>query len=348
MRPPFLHEFHYLRAFTIILIVAAHTLRLPSEYHSLYPDLKQVLDNLNETAFHASTLLLLFITGFLFAHLHDKHAGIAAYYRNRLLYVYLPYVLLSIAIVLEKSLPVGLDAASLAEFASSCAWHIVHGKADLQYWYLPFVLPIFLLSPALLTIPPRRFGMLVLAASLLPLLGTRAGTEITLGQYLYFLPAYLQGIYVARHYDSLRSTIEKHRGKLIATVIVTSLGILAMRTATHENTYMVAGINLCESLYYVQKTALCLLALSFLSSLKPGRTTWMLDRISVYSFAIYFLHLIVDRTLANHLFDFHPEHPLFAILVAGLRPAATILATLLFCVALKKLIGKHSRLLVGA
>src|SRR5688572_33063046 len=88
----FLRHVHYFRAFAIVSILFAHLWELPIGH-----DDRPTLYAVRELLFHASTMYFLFISGFLSIHL-SADFDTKRYYRSKLLYVVVPYTLLSTAI----------------------------------------------------------------------------------------------------------------------------------------------------------------------------------------------------------------------------------------------------------
>ncbi len=148
MASKFLWSFHYFRAFAILNIVVLHLWVLPNNGSSLVR-FQMVF---KELIFHSSTLYFLFISGFLVMHLKEKLTW-KRFYLAKFRNVLLPYLIISIALIVlyavlgsEKQI---IDRA----FLSNSMLALIYGKVNFHLWYIPFIIPIFLLTPFLLKIP---------------------------------------------------------------------------------------------------------------------------------------------------------------------------------------------------
>jgi surface polysaccharide O-acyltransferase-like enzyme len=94
--------------------------------------------------------------------------------------VLVPYILLTTLLAVSGRVDVSGD--HVFDLASV----YLGGTAQTQFWYIPFIAVVFLVSPLLLNINFSGVGIVLIA--LIPLLGTRTGTEITFWQFAYFSP----------------------------------------------------------------------------------------------------------------------------------------------------------------
>lgn len=338
----FLPNIHYFRAFAIVNIVFVHVWRLPKSLEHTTGAI--IIDQIREVLFHDSTLYFLFISGFLFHHLSPRFE-LGKFYKNKALYVLLPYVMLSLFFI---SLSFNYATQPLNVLWKQMITAIFRGKAFVQYWYIPFISLLFLFSPLLLKIPKKHLGYLTFFACLFSLLGTRTGTGITIFQYLYFAPTYLLGFYLSSNYDNFFDWIKKGKYVLVVISLVSS-GLLFYGYKNDYSAFF-SVINPIETIFFIQKVALICLALIGLKKLT--KTTYpFLDYLARYSFGLYFLHVAIRNLLQpvfeNMLVVYTIENTLFLILLSLLYAFIVLLITLLVCLLVKKIAGRFTPYLIG-
>jgi hypothetical protein len=340
-KKPFLRFIHHFRGFAILNVMLVHLWKIPGEYKE-EPGVA-FADAVRELLFHDSTIYFLFISGFLAGYLAQK-MPVLKYYRNKCLYVVLPYVLLSCALFMEVKVRHGMP---LGEIVSQLPTVLAHGAAQFQYWYIPFIIPLFLVTPLLLKLPPKTLSLIALGSVVMPLLGTRTGIVVSLGQYIYFTPVYVIGVHAAVNYP--RSFKGLERSKWFCVVIAVSSSLVLLKLGVADALFFM-GINIIESLFYVQKLALCLLFLALFMNMEERKSP-ALDQFAVCSFTLYFLHVrIAFMGGISEKF-----YAVVAKLSTSLLVPLSIVYTLGMCfvllgisMVLRKILGKYSRYLVGS
>lgn len=339
----FLRHIHYFRGFAIVNIVFVHTLYVPSSLQD-YPG-AAFIDVFREVAFHASTIYFLFISGFLFFHLSGNF-NINVYYKKKFLNVILPYSILTILIVISENFS-SIVQSEIPKYyyIKKIIWSLFYGKAKFQYWYIPFISLVFIVSPLLLKIPKNTFKNIVLFSLLMPLFGTRTGITISIWQYAYFFPIYMLGIFAAMNYDSFISAIKNEQKKLIIIAITSTIILVFL----HQNNLKFRMINISEAVYYIQKLSICFLCINILAYYEEKKII-LLDYLAKYSFAIYFTHTMVSSKYIVKIYNqyFFQELPGLIVPLSILYSIAIIFSSLLVCMIAKKILGKHSRYFVGA
>ena len=339
-RPPrvqrgFLRHVHYFRAFAIMSILFAHLWELPLDHAD-----RPVLHSVRSLLFHASTIYFLFISGFLFIHLSNKF-DIKRYYRSKALFVLLPYTLLSTAIFLVKH---GKTLGSEGTFTllRELGLMLLTGTAVGPYWYIPFVVLTFLVSPLLLALPRRALRWLCLVACPLPLLGTRTDS-VTLPLFVYFFPVYLLGCLAATNYGAFTEFVRSKRWPLLGTAALSTILLATLNSEPH----FVGWVNVSESLFYIQKISICFLVLEALRRWESWDAR-LLGSIATYSFAIYFTHPFI--AFAERELDILSWLPNIEWLVLGSSVALVPVLlglNLLLCAGAKRILGQRSRYLIG-
>lgn len=342
----FLNHIHYFRGFAIINIVMAHVWRLPPEFRN-QPG-AQLIPPLREVVFHDSTIYFLFISGFLLQYLAPRIKA-KKYYKSKLFFVVFPFLFMSLSITfLRFFISKGHGEVSLLSFLTQAMEPIALGNAQVQYWYIPFIVPIFLISPFLLKIPKSIFNKVCFLVCFFPILGTRTGTQIGIGQYIYFLPIYLLGMRAAMDYPEFLSYIKHRFYYLFVIFSMTSVVLLLIYIGFLEIPYCRGIVNVKESLFYFQKISICFMALIFWEKL-DNKSIPIMKNLAEYSFGIYFTHTLLFGRIDNLFYGQVVAHfPRFLLPMSIVLAMMTLLVSLLFCIASKNIFGKKSRLLIGA
>lgn len=339
----FIKHIHYFRAFAIINIVFVHIWYIPLKYQD-YPGL-MFINITREVAFHDSAIYFIFVSGFLFYYLSPKFELIK-YYKSKLFNVIFPYIFLtSLIILFDKTILIVHHEYTIFDLFKKIGWSLLHGSARIQYWYIPFIFLVFLVSPILLKVPKNIFHKVVMVGCLLPLLGTRTGTQISFLQYIYFFPIYLLGIYVAMDYSNFILLIRRKKSVLIFISIVSSILLIFLR----GKSYHIGWFNITESLYYIQKISICFLSIIILIKLENKEIAW-LDYFATYSFAIYFTHTLVGNSFIMSWYYHHvfSKSPGLIVPLSIFFVVTIAFTTLLICLIIKKILGKRSRYFIGA
>ena len=339
----FLKHIHYFRAFAIINVAVVHLWYIPSSVtKESYDSACSLVNIVREVVFHDSTIYFIFISGFLFFYLSPKFE-LKRYYKNKLINVISPYILMTLLVfLLNINKSIHLKFSSLFSI-KQILFVFLFGKAQLQYWYIPFISLVFLISPLLLKIPAKQFGRLVVFASFLPLLGTRTGAEVSVWQYIYFFPIYLQGAYIAMNYSNFMAIINTRKKELGCIAVIASLLLIYL----HGKTWQTGVFNFAESIYYIQKMSISFLIILAFKRLE-NKNISVLNNFATYSFAIYFTHTLVGNgAVRNYFYNFFSVDNSLIFLVSVAYLVVIIFTTLFICMNLKRILGKKSRFLIG-
>lgn len=338
----FLKHIHHFRAFAIMNIVCSHTWHIPSRYKGFHGATITLVDTLKEVLFHDSTIYFIYISGFLFYYLSPKFE-LTKYYKSKLFNVISPYIFMTLLILILKYVESILFQETTFYSMKEIIWTLIHGTAQIQYWYIPFVALIFFVSPLLLKIPIIRSKKIFILVSILPLFGTRTGTDISVWQYVYFFPIYLQGIHIAMNYSNFISTIKKWKIVIILVIIISSILLMYL----HINPYRYKMINISESLYYIQKLSIGLFVLLLLQK-SEDKDCGLLNKLATYSFAIYFTHTLIANLIPTYQYYLFFSNSALLIFLASIAHVIMIIFSTLFaCFVIKKILGKKSRYFIG-
>ena len=339
----FVQHLHLFRGLAILQIAMLHGARafLLRGYAQPIAETHPVFMTV-DILFHGATLYFALISGILYAQLFAG-GDQRAFYKGRLRSAGAPYLFVTalLTIILWRGGD-GLPAAFLH--------NLLHGDAWNTLWYVPVILALYLASPVLNFLASRAGGIGALVLILLPLVVSRTGTDLTPAMLVYFGGAYMLGLVLGQD-------LERRLNSIAAAwpwLAVIGAGATATLIALHVRDLDYLGpVSVRESFYYVQKLSIGLLMLTALRvwarRAAPLRDT-LLGTAATISFGIYFLHGPLMRVAAKLVGPLTPDsHPWWGLAI-GI--AATFLggltASLAIIALFQRLLGRRSRLLIGA
>lgn len=345
----FLRYVHSFRAVAIVIIVAGHavfTLTWPADSvtHHILLDL---LDG--------GTVLFVFVAGFLFHHLSSRYRY-REYLTKKLHYVLVPYLLVSIPAVIITLMFTDL-AARFPELAGTpdayrAAWLLVKGGATFNYplWFIPMITVFYLAAPLFIQFirHPRLYAVLVVLVPL-SMLAHRSNELDTLAIALYFLPAYLAGMWASQYRERLEPLLDRFWAVLGVAWLAAVLAMLVVLDH-HGNYYGAAPFSQEHGLIdwmFPQKLLLCFVLLALMrrvDQIVGDRLRFLGES----SFTIFFVHgyaLAVVQVGWGKLTGGPPEGSLAAALALAV---GVVLATLAGTALVKRVLGRRSRYLIGS
>jgi peptidoglycan/LPS O-acetylase OafA/YrhL len=334
----FLPSLEAFRAIAIICVVAGHA--ISSTGWVIDSPIEKFIANI----ILGGTNLFVFISGYLFHHVFRNRYTFKDFMLQKAQRVLVPYLFLSALPIL---MAVKNDHSSgILGAIRSYIGHLGIGDVWICYWYVPFVMAMFALSPIHRWFAGLPAKVQLTSVSLMLALASviqRPINNIGIPQLIiYFTPVYLTGIVASVHRQRLMAFLSRHHVKLL----VVALGLAALQAVLHVNTgsyHKPWGTISNIDLQLIQKIILCgwlLYALQWFDR----RENKAISLLAASSFAVFFLHpYVLDiwlRTWKHHAF-----------LSGGVAlPVAVsiILGTSILCaLAIRKVAGKRSRYLIG-
>jgi fucose 4-O-acetylase-like acetyltransferase len=333
----FLSSFVYFRAFAIIFIVAGHSYGLA------------LFARDNPASFFAGNLItggttfFVVISGYLFHHVFYPRFTYRRFLEGKARNLLAPYLLLStVAWILRHPLELGL-----AELIWIWLSILAKGSAAAGYWYIPFILLTFLISPhhvAFIQLSARsQIGILLLSLLVAAFVQKPIDDNFPLQAVITFKPAYLMGIFLSVHRNRALAILKR----LDVYVFAAGVGLAALQTAIghsgnyHSIFFTYSGIDLM----LLQELLLSLAFFSFFERLASrGAVPRLINLIAQASFGVYFLHpFAIDAAQRSRLFPPTGLPALDLVLATLLVGAACVGAAL----AIKAVAGTRSRYLIG-
>ena len=337
-----LYSLTMFRAIAIVLVVLSHATATGSVFMDTPPEL--FVWNLVT----GPTTLFVFISGFLFHHAFLKRFEFASFFAKKLRNLVVPYIVLTFV-----ALAVGCTdfefppASNWFEHLVLGGYFLATGDAAISYWYIPFVIVLFAMSPVhahFATLSMRKqmvvMGVLFLAA----LFVHRPPDCIGVVQNLiYFTPTYLLGMFCSQHRAQVYPWVTRWQMALLAAVLLLTLQLTldGQLGNSLKPMFQYGGIDLM----LIQKVCLALFLLAFLRRFEGWRSR-PVDMLADTSFAVFFLHpipiqLFVDSPLAAPLLG---QESWLVYLAATIVCIAACAAAALWS---RRLFGPQSRLLTG-
>ncbi len=350
----YLRSLAFFRGVAIVLIVAGHCFALVDWSAERLPE--KLLENLVK----GSTVLFVFISGFLFHHVFAPKFQLRRFLGKKLRFVLLPYLTLSLAPVVYFVFIEGAGPFSeliysgrpglWGEHLQPALMYLWTGRHLLAYWYIPFIMVVFALSPVFLGYLrlPLWARLLIMGATLIvAMLVHRPVKNISVLQsVVYFLPAYLLGMNVSLHKRAvLRRLAGKEPWLALAVIGLASaqLTLYTQYSNLHKQPLEWGGVDIL----LLQKLIACLLLYALLERLRE-RELPVLDALASSSFAIFFLHPLL--LLGLRRYDTQ-DWPLFGALPPTLGWLVWVVAVTLACYGvasiIRALLGRYSRYIIG-
>lgn len=294
----FIEYLHSFRGFAILCVLIVHIAVMPivAYYDFGEPNQKDILFIINEVLFHASTIYFALISGILFSAVLEKR-GFKRFYRNKFLYIFLPYLFFTMLLSLGRP-PEGPDDpgglhTNLLSYLSAVGRNLVLGKAMPIYWYLPVLFILYFLTPVLSAIINAKnvLKWLVIPIMLVPLFISRQpisfGPDFYWQDAVYFIGVYTVGIWVGGRLDSVMEWLE-NRIVTLGIIAIVMTGVLAYFHWTDIN---LIGFTLVrESAHYMHKLAIAGLVLVWFKRMSSQPK--FMTILAKDAFAIYFIHYI--------------------------------------------------------
>lgn len=231
-------------------------------------------------------------------------------------------------------------------------WLLLKGGATFNYplWFIPMITLFYLAAPVFIQFVrhPRLYVVLVVLIPL-SMLAHRSDELDTVGIAVYFLPAYLAGMWASHHRAALEPVLDRWLVAL-SVAFVGSVAAMLLPLDHHGNYYGAYPFSQEHGLIdwmFAQKLLLCFTLLAVLRRLDAAigeRLRFLGDT----SFSLFFVHGYV-------LFAFQQ---VWGVIAGGPPPGgvaltialtiAVVLATLGGTAVAKSVLGRRSRYLIGS
>lgn len=317
---------HYFRAFAILAIMGTH-------YAGSFG-----YTTLVNVALTSSTIFFLFISGYLCQYIDLKRReSPTSYYKKKLLNVVAPFVVFSLIFGYMKG---------MLGFNWGFVKALLCGEIQGQYWYIPFVSGLFLVSPFICRMSNKHLLLTLLVSFFAFLLfpfrpgGFALAWPHTFYLYTYFTVFYVVGFVYCRFKEAIDHAVRPYWYIFLGG----GGGLLLMLWCPDILSLKCVERDMAIAL---QRFMVLVCVVLGLAQLKYKKIS-ILDNLAKYSFTLYFIHFgLFAQTHAIHdkLVSVLPlpllvsEIIVFVLYVAGMLVAAILVKTVL---------GKYSRSVLGS
>nr|WP_320012193.1 acyltransferase [uncultured Desulfobulbus sp.] len=344
----FLKSFEYYRGIAIVLIITGHCYWISDWSFTSYPE--RVLANI----ITGGTSLFVFISGFLFHQVFYPRFRYTRFMQKKLMKVFVPYVLwsaLALLLTFADHIPfpggfVGPTTSFWDQYLQPIFLSMITGGHFLAYWYIPFIMIIFLLSPLFIGfIELRRQTQILITLLLLclaALIQRPVNNILVIQSVLFFTPVYLFGMLCSMNRDWIYETLGPKIWWLGAGVLMLSLIQSSYYMGAgnyHKPLFMFHGIDI----NLLQKFLLCLLAMLVLHRFE-NRESRILSNLAGSSFALFFIHGWVIKVVTLYKIS-HPYTG--GLWLLPFMTCLVILCSYGVALGIKTLFPKHSSQLIG-
>lgn len=347
----FLPYIHNLRGLAILFIVGVHVRGYRWDWEpgdKAYEFFVALFDN--------GTVLFVFIAGFLFQHLTYENLNFKKYFGQKLKVVILPYLVISIPILLLRLTRGGESLPLPGDFESNTVvyktiYYLATGLHMVPLWFMPMIFLIYLSAPALHAADNKTFYKYYFP--IIFLLGMFTFRPVNNANpvlaYFHFIPLYLTGMWASAN----KNKIIQYSNQLLiplvsAYLIITALELTDVISLDKRMSFeKVLNNQLIHFNIYVFKAVLlCFILMMIFHKLGNIRIKWI-DLLGTYSFGIYFIHYyfisgfraIINREGTLLLYD--------VLIFTGFYLIVIILSILTVHVV-KKITGHYSRYIIGS
>ena len=350
MKNPFLSYIHNFRGLAIILIVGVHC-RTSLEWREdslVHAILIAVLDS--------STILFVFITGFLFQHLNATGFSYYGYISKKVNYVAIPYLLVSIPAILARLLfetkVYWMDSFYTNLYPPfQILYMLLTGKHSGPFYFIPMIFLIFISAPVLFRLQKTSYFTLIMAGIVtLGLFTYTYGYYASIAEsFLYFVPVYLFGMWVSRNKDFILNM-----NSVVLCSLIVGYGAIFYLEITKQ--IMIERLHFFEitphyftTTFNWSKLKEMILAVILLTAFYRFRKKNFkyLTLLGSFSFGIYFIHIYFISGIGYLFRTFQLSNAQnglgFLVLIAVIITLSTITVYLI-----KKIFKEKSRFFIGS
>ncbi|MDO9424780.1 MAG: acyltransferase [Methylobacter sp.] len=346
-----LNSFDYFRGLAILFIVVGHS----SAYWTMESFYEKVFTNL----IIGGTTFFVFISGFFFHHVFYPKFQYQQFILKKAKYVLLPYTLLSLIGV--ACFVFYLDRPPYAEIFitdQTNSWYQYirlyvqywwTGSILDAYWYIPFIMIIFALSPLFIKqiqLPIKvQVGLFIFLLCISTLIHRPAHNLSPIHSVIYFIPVYMLGIICSIEKVRVFKFIEGKSVILgLSVALMSAAQILIYNTYGNfhkESMFSYEGIDMIV----LQKILMCFFLLSVTQKFEHKDLPF-LKYIASASFAIYFIHPWI-----LYFFDYLSVFKRFNFLPGVLGSVITVPLVIAICLSIaamfKWALASKSRFVIG-
>ncbi len=345
----FLNSINHFRAIAIIIIVGGHC------FYTADITFDTLLERVIFNFVTGGTALFVFISGFLFHYVFYKRYSFKKFMKGKIRKVLLPYTLLSIAPIFllvsqqyaQYSFYEPQGSGIVNVYIIPALKYYFTGRFMLAYWYIPFIMMTFLISPlhvAFIKMKTKYQILITFVLFVVSLFLHRPTDEILIAQaVVYFSSVYLLGIICSQKREFIYAKLKNTEIYFLGFAIIAAYvqAVLGSTGGYYKSPLAYGGLDIM----LLQKVSLCFFFMVWLHRFEHLNPKY-LNAIASTSFAIYFTHGFVMSVInkAREILGISIDSPWlwYPFITVGVILACTLLA-----IALKRLLPNYSRYIIG-
>jgi len=345
-----INSFNHFRAIAVLFIVAGHS------FFVAELELNSLPEKVVENIIGGGTSLFVFISGVLFHHIFYKKFTYKRFASSKFKSLLTPYlicaapfvyghVVLGLKVHDDFFLPSGAGVTD--ELIIPTLKYYVTGGVSGPFWYIPFILVTFLLSPLhvyFIKIRPPCQLAIIFAFTIVSMLIHRPHGSIGLFQsVLYFTPVYFIGIMCSINRTQLYNALSGKEVYLLSAVIFFAIieALTGVTSSFNQPIFEFKGIDVA----IIQKIFMSIFFMVWLNRFE-SYNNHIVHTVASTSFSIFFVHIYVLHALLNL-----KPNPSSAWSDSWLLYLFIVPLTVTICILIakttRKIIPNHSKYLIG-
>jgi len=346
----FLKSFEYFRGISILFIVAGHCYALGNW------EINTVFEKFLANLITGGSALFVFISGFLFHYVFYPKFNYSNFILKKIINVVVPYLVLSsfpiVYFVFIKHSGQHVDYMQLDadKWLMSVLFYIFSGSTVIAYWYVPFIMIVFILSPLFIRFIEADRKIQIAITCLFVLISIMIHRPIdninVLQTVLYFTPIYLIGILSSINKKYIYDRFYQKETLLLGGILALSL-IQALcydhYGNFHKNIFELSTIDIL----FIQKLLFCLFFMTILRRFE-NKNIKFLSFVAKVSFPIYFIHPLIIVMLSKFIAVKELYHNNIGGVHFWIVSTLIVLSiSIFFTLITKKGVPKYSRQIIG-
>ena len=352
-RKQYYDEINYFRGLVIFLIVWSHMKTLvwsgydPSSLNTSWEFVRRLFSVLVT----GNTAMFVFISGFLFyAIFYKRGFDYKTFIKGKILKVFVPWFLISTVFLFYRVYR-GHGDLTDTHFV------IYGGYFYWSFWYIPFIMLVFFVSPLYLKFielsKKSQFLILGLSTIISMCLGRHETNPVL--SLIFWNSFYLYGIFLAQNYQKFLNLSKLDKQCLICMgLLIIFVSSFSDKTAWFHgySTYDIHFGEVIEWALFAKIFSIALLLFLFIKikSMPSSVFHIILKKLAKYSFSIFFLQQFFILWFERNSFTkFLPDLNFWEAHIVSILFACFICyLCIFFAFAIKTLTGKYSRMIIGA
>jgi len=302
------------------------------------------------------TVPFVFVAGFLFQHLSNRFRY-QPYLKSKLKYVVLPYLIVSLPAIAHQymsrsgiyELPTRPDVLhAVARAFIAC---LTGAQMPVPFWFVPMIALFYVGAPLFMAIDkhPVWYWILPPAFVIAPLIHRSLGHKNVFHSALYFFPVYLLGLWSSHFRRPLFAWLRMHRwilGGLVVALLAIEVAVLHLDGPIFSLRPFSAERGVLD-LDLFAKVLGSLLLIDFLQARRAATPAW-LSAVANASFGIFFVHQYVIQFVVKVSLWLPVDLKRSGLAAAVILTLVVTSASFLAVSLVRRIFGKHSRIIVGS